>query len=152
MRVEFGRDPNAVRRILQALPEWFGDPVAIENYADAALDEVFDSFLAVEDGTTVAVALVQRHFPESAELHLIAVAPGSRHRGIGRQLVDHLAKELADDGYLTAHTVAASCDNKAYAHTRAFYRQVGFTPLEEHNDLDWPGPTVILVRSLPAST
>jgi GNAT superfamily N-acetyltransferase len=147
------RDPAAVRRILEALPDWFGDPDAIENYFVAAHDEAFDSFLAVEDGATAAVALVRRHFPECAELQLIAVDPISRNKGMGRMLVDHIGRELAESGcrYLTVHTVAASYDNEAYAQTREFYRRVGFVSLEEHENLDWPGPTVILVRSLTSA-
>lgn len=38
-----------------------------------------------------------------------------------------------------------------YAQTRAFYTRMGFLPLEEHEDLEWPGPTLILVRALPAT-
>lgn len=150
--IESRRDPAAVRRILEALPEWFGDREAIMNYGHAAGAEAFDSLLAVDDHATVAVALVRRHFPESAELHLIAVDPGRRGNGIGRMLVDHIAEVLAGDGcrFLTVHTVAASFASDAYAQTRAFYRSVGFIPLEEHDNLDWPGPSVILVRSLVA--
>ena len=145
-----GRDTRAVRRILQALSDWFGSPEAIDNYGAAAADERFVSLLALERDEIVGVALLARHFPESAELHLIAVSPAARGHGIGRALIEHACATLADDGcsFLTVHTVGPSFDHDGYAQTRAFYRALGFTPLEEHAGLDWPGPTLILIRPL----
>ena len=67
------RDPVAVRRILESLPDWFGDPGAIDNYETAAADIEFVSIVAVDSGNVIGVSLTRRHFRESAELHLIAV-------------------------------------------------------------------------------
>ena len=49
---------------------------------------------------------------------------------------------------LSVHTVGPSFDNEPYAHAPGFYRATGFSPLEELNNLDWPGPPLILVRKL----
>jgi GNAT superfamily N-acetyltransferase len=147
------RSAKGVRQILEALPDWFGDPAAIDNYVSAADDSNYDSTLATDAGSVLGVALTRRHFPEAAELHLIAVHPNARRTGIGRRLVDVVASGLAADGcsLLSVHTVGPSFHHEPYAQTRAFYRHVGFTPLEEHNGLDWPGPTLILVRPLPSA-
>jgi GNAT superfamily N-acetyltransferase len=146
------RSSADVRRILEALPDWFGDPVAIDNYVQAATDTGYESLLAVESesASVLGVALIRRHFPEAAELHLIAVHPHSRGRGIGRLLVERAAEDLAADDctLLSVHTVGPSFDSEPYAQTREFYRRVMFTPLEEHVGLDWYGPTLILVRPL----
>lgn len=144
------QDPAAVRRILESLPDWFGDPEAIDNYVSAAGDIKFVSKVAVDTGNVVGVSLTRRHFHESAELHLIAVAPAARGQGIGRALIDQVAADLREDGckLLSVHTVGPSFDNEPYAQTRAFYRATGFYSLEEHNKLDWDGPTLILVRQL----
>ena len=144
------RDPVAVRRILESLPDWFGDPGAIDNYETAAADSEFVSIVAVDSGKVIGVSLTRRHFRESAELHLIAVDPIARGRGIGRALIDHVAADLRNDGcvLLSVHTVGPSFENEPYAHTRAFYRATGFHPLEEHNNLDWAGPSLIFVRKL----
>ena len=139
-----------MRRILESVPDWSGDPGAIDNYVTAAGDIEFSSTVAVDSGNVLGVSLTRRHFRESAELHLIAVDPKARGRGIGRALVDHVAFDLLEDGcmLLSVHTVGPSFDNEPYAHTPGFYRATGFSPLEELNNLDWPGPPLILVRKL----
>ena len=149
----YRRDPPAVRSILESLPDWFGDPEAVTNYERAAGASAFRSLLSVDSGMTVGVALVDRHFPESAELHLIAVAQNVRGHGIGKSLIDRVADDLKADGchLLSVHTVGASFASEPYAATRAFYRSAGFDPLEEHGRLDWEGPTLILVRVLESS-
>lgn len=147
------RDGNAVRRILEALPEWFGIPEAIDGYAADAADDSYGSPMALDDGAPVGVVLTRRHFPESAEIHLMAVHPDVRGTGIGRRLVEWVVGDLSADGctLLSVHPVGPSFENAPYAQTRAFYTRMGFLPLEEHEDLEWPGPTLILVRALPAT-
>nr|WP_244960651.1 GNAT family N-acetyltransferase [Pseudoclavibacter chungangensis] len=147
------RDASGVRDVLESLPAWFGDPAALDTYVADADDPALQCVLARRDGRTVGVALVRRHFPESAGLHLLAVCPGDHGRGIGRALVDRVVARLVEDDcrFLTVHTVGPSHADDAYARTRAFYRAVGFTPLEEHTGLDWPGPTLVLVRPLPGT-
>jgi ribosomal protein S18 acetylase RimI-like enzyme len=152
--VVYHHDASGVRVILEPLPDWFGGPEAVTNYERAAGASTFRSLLAVDSGKTIGVALVDRHFPESAELHLIAVSPNARGHGIGNSLVDRIADDLKADGcrLLSVHTVGPSFESEPYAATRAFYRSAGFHPLEEHDGLDWSGPTLILMRMLEPST
>lgn len=150
------RDGNAVHRILEALPEWFGIPEAIDGYAADAADAAGDSYgrlMALDDGAPVGVVLTRRHFPESAEIHLMAVHPDVRGTGIGRRLVEWVVDDLSADGctLLSVKPVGPSFENAPYAQTRAFYTRMGFLPLEEHEDLEWPGPTLILARALATS-
>lgn len=104
------RSGTDVRQILESLPDWFGDPEAIDNYVAAAEDVAYGSYLAIQEGVAVGVALVRRHFPEAAELHLIAVHPTSRGKGVGHLLVQEVASKLADEGcaWLSVHTVGPS--------------------------------------------
>jgi GNAT superfamily N-acetyltransferase len=142
------RDPGAVEVILRGLPQWFGIEEAIENYVRSAAE--LDSFLAIRDGNVVGVALVERHFPQSAELSLIAVAASERGSGVGTALVEEVASTLLAEGarLLEVHTVGPSFEDAAYSETRAFYARVGFLPLHEFPALDWDGPTLILIRPL----
>lgn len=154
VNVTAARNPEATRRILEALPDWFGDPEAVNSYVSETSDEALESFVAAEGEVVVGIALVHRHFPETAELHLIAVDPTAQGAGVGRLLVDTIVAELQADGcaMLTVHTVGPSFEHAGYAATRAFYRALGFIPLEEHEGLDWSGPTLILVRPLRESS
>lgn len=142
------RDPEAAREILAALPDWFGIPEANEHYVRAAAEKA--SYLARVDGTTVGVALLDRHFPTTGEIHLIAVAPQAHGTGVGSALLAAIEADLVTEGarLLEVKTVGASFDDEGYAATRAFYEARGFLPLEEVSDLDWDGPTLIMVKPL----
>ena len=142
------RDPEATREILGALPDWFGIPEANEHYVRAAAEKT--SYLARVDDTTVGVALLDRHFPTTGEIHLIAVAPQAHGTGVGSALVAAIEADLVADGarLLQVKTVGPSFADEGYAATRAFYQSRGFLPLEEISGLDWDGPTLIMVKLL----
>jgi GNAT superfamily N-acetyltransferase len=141
-------DPEATGRILAALPDWFGIPEANEHYVRAAATK--QSYLARVEDSTVGVALIDRHFPQTGEIHLIAVAPEHHRSGVGSALVAAVEADLRADGarLLEVKTVGASHDDAGYADTRHFYEGRGFLPLEEITNLDWDGPTLILIKPL----
>lgn len=150
LTVSSGRqDPVAVERILRALPDWFGIEEAILEYTrDAAR---MPTYLARWDSHVVGIALVRRHFPESAEIHLIAVDPVWHRRGVGRAMLAAAEQDLAADGVvlLQTKTVGPSYLDEAYALTREFYRAVGYLPLEElPQGTDDPCPFLIQVKTL----
>jgi GNAT superfamily N-acetyltransferase len=144
------RDPDATGRILRALPSWFGIESAIDHYIAATADPEFDSWVAREGAAVIGVALVRRHFQESAELALLAVAPEWHGSGVGRRLVQAVVDALVSDDcqVLCVHTVGPSFVDEGYARTRAFYRAVGFIPIQEFTGIDWDGPTLVLVKPL----
>lgn len=152
MQIDLRHDRNSreVRRLLEMLPDWFGDPEAIDNYVADAVNPSYWSIFAIVENQVVGVILVARHFPESAEIRLIAADPAHHRKGIGRALVEKVSAELQSDNchMVSVHTVGPSYVDQAYERTRAFYRSVGFVPLEEHDGLDWGGPTLILVKPL----
>ncbi len=146
--IERGSDPSATGRILRALPSWFGVEEAIQGYVNDA--SVMPSYLALRNSDAIGVALVHRHFPESAELRLIAVHPEAHRSGVGSQLVTAIEDDLRFDGVrlLQVKTVGESFEHEGYARTRAFYRSRGFVPVEEIRGLSWHGPTLLLVKVL----
>lgn len=141
-------DPDGVAQVLRSLPDWFGIDEAVDNYVAQAA--VLDSYLAVSDGVTVGVALVERHFTESAELSLLAVHAAHRATGIGKRLVAAAEHSLRSAGcrFFEVHTVGPSYADAGYADTRRFYQAVGFAPMHEFDKLDWDGPTLIMIKSL----
>jgi ribosomal protein S18 acetylase RimI-like enzyme len=95
--------------------------------------------------------LVKRHFPESAEVHLMAVDPRLHRQQIGRSLVEAAEADLAADGvrYLQVKTLGPSRADANYANTREFYLALGFVPIEEFLTLWNEGnPCLLLVKAL----
>jgi len=152
-------DPATVARLLGLLPGWFGIESSNVGYVESA--RRLPTYLArlsnvVRDGPNepVGVLLAHRHFPESAEIHLLAVDPSLHRRGVGRALVQALEADLVADGveFLQVKTRGPSRPDPGYALTRQFYLAMGFRPLEELPDLwDPENPCLIMVKALGQS-
>lgn len=138
------------REILTSLPEWFGRPEAIDQYAAQAEHLPMFGFVT-DDATTVAFLSVKTHFATAAEAYVLGVRRDFHRRGIGRRLFMHVERKLQEQGiaYLTVKTISASMPNRPYAMTREFYDAVGFVPLEEFPEL-WGGdiPCLLMVKQL----
>jgi ribosomal protein S18 acetylase RimI-like enzyme len=146
------RDPAAVERLLRALPDWFGIAESVNEYIAAA--GRLPTYLAYLDGSSEAIGalLVARHFPEAAEVYLMAVAPDLHRRGVGRALLRAAEEDLSSEEvrFLQVKTQGPSRADEGYQKTLLFYRSQGFTPLEEIHGL-WPeNPCLILVKTLAA--
>lgn len=138
--------------LLGQLPSWFGIPEANAEYARAAAR--LPGLVAYSGTEAVGVLVYQRHFPEAAEIHVMAVAPSWHRQGAGSALVSAVVSDLVADGclLLQVKTLGASSPDQGYAGTRAFYRSAGFLPLEETDDLWTANPCLIMVRSLARTT
>ena len=92
----------------------------------------FPTFALTNADALVAFLSLTEHFPQSWEVHCMAVHADERHRGHGTLLLSHAEQWLIARGvkFLQVKTVAQSSGSKAYAETRAFYSAKGFTPME----------------------
>lgn len=89
--------PRVAAQLLALLPEWFGIESAVQEYVEAAAR--LPTYVARVDGPPpVGILLIAPHFPEAAELHLLAVHPQWHRRGIGRRLVATAEADLVADG------------------------------------------------------
>lgn len=139
---------ETTERLLAMLPTWFGIPESNAEYVAAATR--LPGYLAEAGGEPVGILLCDRHFPETAEIHLLAVDPAWHRRGIGRALVGALVDDVLPTGcrLVQVKTLGPSHPDTGYVRTRRFYRAVGFLPVEEITGL-WPGnPCLIMVRPL----
>ena len=99
----------------------------------------------------VGVCLTRRHTPVAAEVELLAVRRELHRHGIGRELLEHVERELRTDGVrlLQVKTFGPSGVSKEYERTRAFYESAGFLPLEERTDIWGPeNPCLMSVKPL----
>ncbi len=140
-------------RILRSLPRWFGIEESLLEYV--ADSERFSTFFAIE-AEPVAFLTVREHFPQSWEVHCIAVQVSRRGQGIGRKLHAHVESWLRAKGAqaLQVKTLASAHPSPEYAETRQFYVAMGYMPLEVFPTLWGPKlPVLQLVKLLavPAS-
>jgi len=136
--IESGRMvPDDVRRLLDLLPDWFGIEAAVDNYVRESATR--PTYTASRGGAVVGILQVVEHFPESAEVHLLAVAPELHGQRIGSRLLAEAEQDLVRAGcrLLQVKTLGPSDPDESYARTRGFYQRRGFVPLEERTDI-WP--------------
>jgi GNAT superfamily N-acetyltransferase len=123
---------DVCREILASVPEWFGIPEANETYI--AFAHAHPTWIAsAADGTAVGLISGYSHFPETAEIEVLAVRPEWHRHGVGRALVAAFEEHHRRDGtvMLEVKTLGPSHDDVGYRGTRAFYTGIGFIPIEE---------------------
>ena len=81
----------------------------------------------------MGVVLLEHHFPETTEVHFMAVARERHRQGIGTRLLDAVEAQQRGRGarLLEVKTLGPSRPDAEYDRTRAFYRARGFLPVEE---------------------
>jgi ribosomal protein S18 acetylase RimI-like enzyme len=142
-------DQDAVRAVLHDLPARFGQPEATAEFV-AAADRHATYVARAPGGEPVGVALVEQHYPGTAEIHVIGVLAAWHRRGVGRALLAAAERDLIAAGtrMLTVKTLGRADPDEGNRRTRLFYEGMGFLPLEEFTDL-WPGtPCLFLAKPL----
>jgi GNAT superfamily N-acetyltransferase len=131
---------------------WFGIEEALLMYvADSAS---MPTFAAEINGELAGFITLLQHFPESWEVHCMAVSAAHRNEGIGTSLLKRAENFVAQQGgkYLQVKTVAENSPSAAYAETRKFYEAKNFVPLEIFPTLwDVRNPALQLVKVVSAA-
>ena len=139
----------ACEKILRALPDWFGIEASLIQYVKDA--NTMPTMFAKVDDVVVGFLTIKKHFSETAEIHCMGILPQYHRRGIGKLLIKEIENYLKDDGLkiLQVKTVSADRDCSAYVKTCAFYKAVGFIPLEVFPTLwDKINPCLVLVKQI----
>lgn len=121
--------------VLRSLPEWFGIEESLLEYAKDT--ERLPTF-ALEDGGQVCGFLTLReHFPESWEIHCMAIRRDARRLKAGTRLLAHAEAWVRGHGakLLQVKTVAPTSRDDGYAETRKFYEAMGFSRVEVFPEL-----------------
>jgi GNAT superfamily N-acetyltransferase len=135
--------------ILRSLPDWFGIEESIVDYLRNI--DVLTTYLAMSDGDPIGFMTVKHHFPQSAELYVLAVRPEQHRRGVGRMLLNAVERCLRDQkvALLQVKTLSPSRKCEHYERTRQFYLSMGFLPLEEIPTLWGPrNPCLLMAKAL----
>jgi len=137
------------KAILDDLTPWFGIPEARADYIEKSPGLTFFASMD-EDGYTGFLGL-KAHNRYTVEIHVMGVRQRHHRRGIGRHLVEAALAYAQKAGYafIQVKTLDSSHPDKGYEKTRAFYRSMGFIPLETFPMLwDEQNPCLLSVRAL----
>jgi GNAT superfamily N-acetyltransferase len=121
---------NICDTILHALPDWFGVEASIADYIQKTRDMIF--FTAYDGEAPVGFIALKRHNEYTAEVSVMGILKEYHLQGIGARLIAACEERCRKDGavYLTVKTLDESRSSASYGKTRAFYRAMGFIPLE----------------------
>ncbi len=137
------------RAILGTLPSWFGIPEANDAYVKFV--DSHDTWIATSE-TQEPIGLIsgRLHFPETAEIEIMAVRPEWHRRGVGRALVDAFEAHSRRLGVrlVEVKTLGPSHPDEGYRATREFYTGIGFIPVEEIWIWGPDNPSLILCRPI----
>jgi ribosomal protein S18 acetylase RimI-like enzyme len=143
------RAARVAEAVMRALPESFGLEESLLEYVEAA--RTLPTLIASEATRDVAFLTIKQHTAGSAEILAMGVLPDRNRRGIGREMVEAAAAQVAANGtrLLQVKTLGPSHPDVHYARTRAFYEALGFTGLEETTAF-WgeANPCLIMVKVL----
>ncbi|MGV8884565.1 MAG: GNAT family N-acetyltransferase [Microbacteriaceae bacterium] len=145
--------PDDVARLIETVPEWFGQPESNAEYVESARSMETWTVRA-STGEVVGVTLVERHYPHVAEIHFTVVDRAAHGTGVGTAMMSAIEEHGLSHGVtlLEVKTLGPSHPDAGYARTRQFYQSRGFLQLEE-TDLWGEGtPCLIMIKPLRVSS
>lgn len=136
-------------KILRSLPNWFGIESAILDYIQDVQNMVM--LTASLDSKVVGFIALNKHYQQTAEIHVMGVLVEFHRKKIGQALIKAAEKYMIQNNFefLTVKTLSEARSDVFYSRTREFYLSQGFVPLEEFKTL-WGehNPCLFLVKSL----
>jgi ribosomal protein S18 acetylase RimI-like enzyme len=131
--------------ILADLPEWFGIAEANAGYIERA--EGDQTWVAEVDGRALGLMVLADQGFAAIDIHFLAVRRDVHRQGVGKALVRKALSEARarQRSYLTVKTLGPSRNSEPYERTKAFYRAVGFEPLEEFTTIWGPGNACLIM-------
>ena len=109
------------------------------------------TFAAEKNHEIIGFISLLKHFPQSWEVHCIAVSAQARGTGVGTVLLSHAEQWLTAQKvkFLQIKTIAETKADANYAESRAFYQARGYAPMEVFPSIWSPSnPALQLVKSL----
>lgn len=136
------------RKVLEALPDWFGIEESREAYISDSADRTF--FAAWEGKKITGFLCLKETGKATVEIAVMGVLPEYHRRGTGRQLVEKAKEAARLRGYefMQVKTVKMGVYEE-YDRTNLFYLSCGFKELEVFPLLwDERNPCQVYVTSL----
>jgi GNAT superfamily N-acetyltransferase len=138
------------QEILEALPEWFGIPEAIDAYAKGVAD--LPMLVAKnQSGLVIGFIALKPQTSSAVEAYVLGIRREWHRKGIGHLLfeaAERMARTLGAR-FLTVKTLADTHPDPHYQATRLFYEAIGFEPVEVFPTLWSPkNPCLLMAKTL----
>lgn len=134
------------RLVLNDLEEWFGMPEYTKEYIEKSKSMPF--FAAYDHKEAIGFIVLKETSKYTAEIYCMGVLMDYHRKGIGRKLFGVFESYAGDNGYkfIQVKTVQEG-KYDSYDLTNAFYKSLGFYPLEVFPKMwdEW-NPCQILVK------
>lgn len=143
-----GEKTVIARKILEALPEWFGIEEAREKYIEESAVQVF--FAYETDNSYAGFLTLKETGRETVEIAVTGVLRAKHRQGIGKALFLAAKQYAMNAGYsfMQVKTVKEGL-YREYDATNRFYRAMGFCEFEVFPDLwDEHNPCQVYVMGL----
>lgn len=139
---------SVARRVLEALPDWFGIPEAREAYIADSTGKLF--FCAEENGQSIGFLYLKETGRATCELAVMGVLASHHRRGVGRALLEHAKAAARAAGYAFMQVKTVQMGRyPEYDVTNRFYLAMGFREFEVFPTLwDEANPCQVYVMSL----
>ncbi|MBQ6559727.1 MAG: GNAT family N-acetyltransferase [Erysipelotrichaceae bacterium] len=136
------------RSVLEALPDWFGNPEAREDYILKSTDLPF--FAAYDEERPIGFLCLKETGKDTVELCVMGVLKDYHRKGAGKTLVEKAKEEAIklDYSFFQVKTVQMGI-YEDYDATNRFYRALGFKEFEVFPSFwDEKNPCQVYVMSL----
>lgn len=145
---EVNQKQRIAREILEALPDWFGNPEAREQYIKESADQPF--FAAYDSNKPIGFLCLKETGKETVELCVMGVLKDYHRKGIGRKLFEQAREKAKQVGYSFMQVKTVQMGRyEDYDATNHFYLSLGFKEFEVFPTLwdEW-NPCQIYVMAL----
>ena len=133
--------------IMLSLRDWFNPEDDIRK--KSLTHRTFPFFAAYNGESVIGFAALKIHNEYTADIYTIGVLERYHRQGAGKLLIKEIERYCLAQGhqFLTVKTLDVSADYEPYNRTRAFYRKMGFIPLEVFPTLwDSDNPCLFLAK------
>jgi ribosomal protein S18 acetylase RimI-like enzyme len=133
---------------LTNLPEWFGIPESILEFAEKGSDLPVYGY---EDNSRIVGFVCIKETSEcAADIYVLGILKEYHRKGIGRQFVKICEQYCIDRGLklLQVKTLDNHVGYEYYLRTWEFYKAMGFLPLEVLPLWDELNPCLIMVKPI----
>ena len=136
------------RKVLEALPNWFGIEESREEYISECANLTF--FAAYDDKNPIGFIALKETGKDTIEVYVTGILKEYHRKGIGRQLFEEAKADAKKQGYsfIQVKTVKIGIYDE-YDKTNLFYRAIGFKEFEVFPTLwDKANPCQVYVMAL----